>query len=88
MSSVPVDPNESNAPLVQIPGIIFCVVAPIFVAIRFWSRIRIQHALGADDWTIFGIIGEFRRAGLHLELSNAHYRTDFLIACIDTVYQR
>lgn len=49
-----VDPNESNAFLVTIPGIVFCIVAPIFVAIRFWSRIRLQNALGADDWTILG----------------------------------
>lgn len=88
MNTVPVDPNESNAPLVQIPGIVFCVVAPIFVAIRFWSRIRIQHALGADDWTILISLVSFWRAHLCFKLPNAHYRADLLVTCIHTVYQR
>lgn len=45
-------PGESNALLVQIPAIVFFVLTPIFVAIRFWARIRMKSGLGWDDWTI------------------------------------
>jgi hypothetical protein len=47
-------PGPSNAPIVQIPAIVFCVVGPIIVGIRFWSRIRVSNTLGIDDWTILG----------------------------------
>ncbi|KAI9677627.1 MAG: hypothetical protein M1817_006582 [Caeruleum heppii] len=42
----------SNAHLVQIPSIIFAIVAPLFVAVRFWTRLSMAKGLGADDWTI------------------------------------
>ncbi|KAH8597838.1 hypothetical protein B0O99DRAFT_470808, partial [Bisporella sp. PMI_857] len=47
-------PGESNALLVQIPSVVFCVISPIVVGIRFWSRIRCRGNLGWDDWTILG----------------------------------
>ncbi|PGH11327.1 hypothetical protein AJ79_04943 [Helicocarpus griseus UAMH5409] len=36
----------------SIPSIIFCVVTPIFVALRVASRLHIARRLGSDDWTI------------------------------------
>ncbi|MCJ1341455.1 hypothetical protein MMC09_006751 [Bachmanniomyces sp. S44760] len=44
------DPN--NAYQVRIPSLVFCIAAPLFVAARFWSRIRFSKQLGSDDWTI------------------------------------
>ncbi|KAI8307201.1 Satratoxin biosynthesis SC1 cluster protein 4 [Colletotrichum sp. SAR11_59] len=45
-------PGESNALMVRAPAIIFFVLTPIFVGIRFWSRIKMRSGLGWDDWTI------------------------------------
>ncbi|KAK6218623.1 integral membrane protein [Colletotrichum tabaci] len=45
-------PGESNALMVQVPAIVFFVLTPIFVGIRFWSRIKMRSGLGWDDWTI------------------------------------
>ncbi|KAF6817542.1 integral membrane protein [Colletotrichum musicola] len=45
-------PGESNALMVRAPAIVFFVLTPIFVAIRFWSRIKMRSGLGWDDWTI------------------------------------
>ncbi|KAF3808056.1 hypothetical protein GCG54_00012635 [Colletotrichum gloeosporioides] len=45
-------PDESNALMVRAPAIIFFVLTPIFVGIRFWSRIKMRSGLGWDDWTI------------------------------------
>ncbi|KAL7789388.1 putative PTH11-type G-protein coupled receptor protein [Trichoderma ceciliae] len=42
----------SHADLVRIPCIVFFVVTPIFVAIRFWNRIWRRSGLGWDDGTI------------------------------------
>ena len=47
-------PGESNAALVAVPSIVFCVVSPVVVGIRFWSRMRVRGNLGWDDWTILG----------------------------------
>jgi hypothetical protein len=47
-------PGATNAAEVQIPAILFCVVAPLFIGIRFWSRLTQSSGLGADDWTILG----------------------------------
>jgi len=44
--------GESNAPLAVIPGVVFCVISPLVVGVRFWSRMRVQGNLGVDDWTI------------------------------------
>ena len=43
---------ESHADLVRIPSIVFFVVTPIFVFIRFWNRISRRSGLGWDDGTI------------------------------------
>jgi hypothetical protein len=53
-------PGGSNAPIVQIPAIVFCVVGPTIVGIRFWSRIRVSNNLGVDDWTILGSLVSWR----------------------------
>ncbi|KAI8188364.1 Satratoxin biosynthesis SC1 cluster protein 4 [Colletotrichum sp. SAR 10_75] len=45
-------PGESNALMVRAPAVIFFVLTPIFVGIRFWSRIKMRSGLGWDDWTI------------------------------------
>lgn len=45
-------PGESNALMVQVPAIVFFVLTPVFVGIRFWSRIKMRSGLGWDDWTI------------------------------------
>ncbi|KAK1981562.1 integral membrane protein [Colletotrichum cereale] len=45
-------PGASNALMVQVPAIVFFVLTPIFVGIRFWSRIKMRSGLGWDDWTI------------------------------------
>ncbi|CCF33567.1 integral membrane protein [Colletotrichum higginsianum] len=45
-------PGESNALMVRVPAIVFFVLTPIFVGIRFWSRIKMRSGLGWDDWTI------------------------------------
>ncbi|EFQ25834.1 uncharacterized protein GLRG_00978 [Colletotrichum graminicola M1.001] len=45
-------PGESNAHMVQVPAIVFFVLTPIFVGIRFWSRIKTRSGIGWDDWTI------------------------------------
>ena len=42
----------SNAPSIQIPAVVFCVVSPLIVAIRFWARLRNGANLGIDDWLI------------------------------------
>ncbi|KAL7945957.1 putative PTH11-type G-protein coupled receptor protein [Trichoderma barbatum] len=43
---------ESHADLVRIPSIVFFVITPIFVFIRFWNRISRRSGLGWDDGTI------------------------------------
>ncbi|KAG8157109.1 hypothetical protein KVR01_013099 [Diaporthe batatas] len=43
-------PGDSNAPVVQIPCIVFFVVTPCFVAARFWSRHNSNSSVGWDDW--------------------------------------
>ncbi|KAK4085376.1 uncharacterized protein Triagg1_366 [Trichoderma aggressivum f. europaeum] len=43
---------QSHANLVRIPSIVFFVVTPIFVFIRFWNRISRRSGLGWDDGTI------------------------------------
>ncbi|KAK2056604.1 integral membrane protein [Colletotrichum caudatum] len=45
-------PGESNALMVQVPAIVFFILTPIFVSIRFWSRIKMRSGIGWDDWTI------------------------------------
>ncbi|KAL2071836.1 hypothetical protein VTL71DRAFT_13071 [Oculimacula yallundae] len=45
-------PGESNALQVQIPCIVFFILAPVFVAIRIWSRVHMRAGLKWDDWTI------------------------------------
>ncbi|OLN96835.1 hypothetical protein CCHL11_02301 [Colletotrichum chlorophyti] len=45
-------PGESNALMVQVPAIVFFVLTPIFVIVRFWSRIQMRSGIGWDDWTI------------------------------------
>ncbi|KAK2002752.1 integral membrane protein [Colletotrichum falcatum] len=45
-------PGESNALMVQVPAIVFFVLTPVFVGIRFWSRIKMGSGIGWDDWTI------------------------------------
>ncbi|KAK2029597.1 hypothetical protein LX32DRAFT_727918 [Colletotrichum zoysiae] len=45
-------PGESNALMVQVPAIVFFILTPIFVGIRFWSRIKMRSGIGWDDWTI------------------------------------
>ncbi|KAF9869840.1 integral membrane protein [Colletotrichum karsti] len=45
-------PGESNALMVRAPAIVFFVLTPIFVGIRFWSRMKMRSGLGWDDWTI------------------------------------
>lgn len=54
-------PGASNALIVQIPAIVFCVVGPAIVGIRFWSRIRVSNNLGVDDWTILGSLVSWER---------------------------
>jgi len=44
--------GESNAGLVVVPGVGFCIISPLVVGVRFWSRLRLQGGLGWDDWTI------------------------------------
>jgi hypothetical protein len=44
--------NESNAPKVQIPAIVFLIVCPVIIGLRIWGRIRSKNKLGPDDWTI------------------------------------
>ncbi|RDW56811.1 hypothetical protein BP5796_12878 [Coleophoma crateriformis] len=45
-------PGANNASEVVVPCIVFFVLAPIFVALRIWSRVRTKVGLGYDDWTI------------------------------------
>lgn len=45
-------PGESNAAQVRIPCIVFFILTPILLSIRFWSRIAKGSVLGWDDWTI------------------------------------
>ncbi|TEA18761.1 Satratoxin biosynthesis SC1 cluster protein 4 [Colletotrichum sidae] len=45
-------PGESNALMVRVPAVVFFVLTPIFVTIRFWSRVKMRSGLGWDDWTI------------------------------------
>lgn len=44
------DPNDNVAYLVYIPSIVFFVICPTLVALRFWTRIRHGGKLGADDY--------------------------------------
>jgi hypothetical protein len=53
-------PGPSHVLQIQIPAIVFLVVAPLFVGIRFWSRCRVSNGLGKDDWTIMGSLVSFR----------------------------
>jgi hypothetical protein len=47
--------GPSNAAFVTVPSIIFCIISPFVVGVRFWSRMRLTvHNIGADDWTILG----------------------------------
>ncbi|KAJ4855174.1 hypothetical protein CI102_1996 [Trichoderma harzianum] len=48
----PDEAAQSHANLVRIPSIVFFVVTPIFVFIRFWNRISRRSGLGWDDGTI------------------------------------
>lgn len=50
----PNKPGDSNADQVTIPAIISLVLCPIFVGIRFWTRMRLSGSIGMDDWTILG----------------------------------
>jgi hypothetical protein len=45
-------PGESNSLQVEIPCAVFFILTPTFVGIRFWARIKLQSALGIDDWTL------------------------------------
>jgi hypothetical protein len=80
-------PGASNAPIVQIPAIIFCVVGPAVVGIRFWSRIRVSNNLGFDDWTILASLvscdGRMFPHYDHLKNQVAHYYLVIFPSCID-----
>ena len=39
-------PGETNAHLVEIPAIVFFVLTPLFVAIRFWARSVLRTGWG------------------------------------------
>ncbi|KAK2605594.1 hypothetical protein N8I77_008420 [Diaporthe amygdali] len=43
-------PGESNAPVVQIPCVVFFVITPFIIAARFWSRRNSTSSIGWDDW--------------------------------------
>jgi hypothetical protein len=45
-------PSESNAVQIYSPSILFFVLTPVFVALRFWSRGVRRSGLGWDDTTI------------------------------------
>jgi len=57
MASSAVVPSRAN--IIEIPAIVFCVVSPIIVSVRFWSRIKIHTKLGADDWVILAGLVSF-----------------------------
>ncbi|KAH6608673.1 hypothetical protein Trco_002019 [Trichoderma cornu-damae] len=48
----PNEAAESHVDLVRIPSVVFFVVTPIFVMIRFWNRISRRSGLGSDDYII------------------------------------
>ncbi|WZH39864.1 Integral membrane protein [Fusarium acuminatum] len=45
-------PSESNAVQIYSPSILFFVLTPVFVALRFWNRGVRRSGLGWDDTTI------------------------------------
>ncbi|KAK0732395.1 hypothetical protein B0T21DRAFT_393906 [Apiosordaria backusii] len=47
-------PGENRAYQIEAPCIVFFVLTPLFVGIRFWARIKLRgwSGLGWDDWTI------------------------------------
>ncbi|KAK3937530.1 integral membrane protein [Diplogelasinospora grovesii] len=45
-------PGDSRAYQIQIPCILFLILAPFFVAVRIWARVKVRSGLGWDDWTI------------------------------------
>jgi len=52
-SSAPVPDRGS---WIEIPAIVFCVVSPIIVSIRLWSRFQLSARLGVDDWVILAAL--------------------------------
>lgn len=66
--------GESNARLVVIPGIVFCVLSPLIVGVRFWSRMRVQGSLGWDDWTILCSLVFSMAVSIFLLAGKALYR--------------
>lgn len=44
------NPNDNNAYLIYIPSLIFVILLPLLVLLRFWVRLRRHGKLGADDW--------------------------------------
>jgi len=79
--------GASNALIVQIPAIVFCVVGPTIVGIRFWSRIRVSNKLGSDDWTILASLvsceGRMFPHYDHLKNKVAHCYLVIFPSCID-----
>ncbi|KAI9830157.1 MAG: hypothetical protein M1819_005834 [Sarea resinae] len=47
------DGLPDNANEVRIPCIVFSVLVPFIVGLRFWCRLTIPKGLGSDDWIIF-----------------------------------
>ncbi|VBB71324.1 Putative protein of unknown function [Podospora comata] len=47
-------PGENRAYQIEAPCIVFFVLAPIFVGVRLWARIKLRgwSGIGLDDWTI------------------------------------
>lgn len=65
-------PGASNALEVQVPAIVFFAITPAFVAARFWSRLRVSHGLGLDDWTILTSL-VFAIAVSALMIASSHF---------------
>lgn len=45
-------PSESNAVQIYFPSVLFFVLTPAFVTLRFWNRGVRRSGLGWDDTTI------------------------------------
>lgn len=44
--------EDDNVIDIQVPCIVFFVMVPPFLLIRFYSRVKTGSGLGWDDWTI------------------------------------
>lgn len=57
-------PHDDAGPNILVATWTTWAIASIFVMMRFWTRVKIVHKLGAADWCILvSLVGQFTPAG-------------------------